>query len=364
MHVLVVGGGIVGLCTAWALARSNHRVELFEQGALPNPLGASHDQHRLIRYFYADRPGYCRLVDDAFAAWERLWTALHRRHYAETGVLAICAQVDDWTDRARRTMDLVGIPYERFEGPDVTRRWPFLLTRAIYGIRTKRGGVLFAERILVDLIAHLAALQVQRHANSPIAAVDEARATIRLKDGTTKSADAVVVAGGAWVNRLVPEFQDRVTPMRNALLYLEPPLRLIAAWATAPSIVDCGGTGDIYALPPVAGTNLKLGIGVHGRPADPERDRGLAADEAGQLLGHLRSVIADLGTYRIKSVRSCFSAMTRDERFILEQRDRLWIVSACSGHGFQFGALTGELVAEAVTGNGDAGAVAKQLAGL
>jgi sarcosine oxidase len=363
MHVLVIGGGIVGLCTAWALAHAKHRVELFEQGALPNPLGASHDQHRLIRYFYPDRPGYCRMVDDAFAAWERMWTALHRRHYAETGALAICAQVDDWTDRARRTMDLVGLPYERFEGADIAHRWPFLLTRAVYGIRTKRGGVLFAERILVDLIAHLAALQVQRHANSPIAAIDESRAAIRLKDGTTKSADAVVLAGGAWVGRLVPEFKDRVTPMRNALLYLEPPLRLLAAWATAPSIVDCGGAGNIHAVPPVAGTNLKFAIGAHARAADPERDRALATDEAGQLLGHLRNVIADLGTYRIKAARSCFHAMTRDERFILERRDRLWIVNACSDHGFQFGALAGELVAEAVTGSGDPEAIAGRLAG-
>ena len=363
MRVLVVGGGIVGLSTAWALARAEHKVEVFDQGGLPNPAGASNDQHRLIQHFYPDRVGYCRLVDDAFAAWERLWTALGRRHYAETGALALSARVDDWTDRARRTMDLADLPYERFEGSEVARRWPFLLTRANYAIRSKRGGVLFADRIMTDLIALLAGLQVQRHANSLVTAIDSSRGTITLKDGTTRSADALVVAAGPWIGRLLPEFRDRVTPVRNALLYLDPPPRLIATWATAPSIIDCGAAGEIYAVPPVGGTNLKFGVGAHGRAGDPDRDRGLAGDEANQIMGQLRSVIADLGTYRPKGVRSCFSAMTKDDRFILERRERLWIVSACSGHGFKFGALTGEMVAEAVTEQEETETIAHRLGG-
>jgi glycine/D-amino acid oxidase-like deaminating enzyme len=80
-------------------------------------------------------------------------------------------------------------------------------------------------------------------------------------------------------------------------------------------------------------------------------------------MAHLRSVIADLGTYRLKGVRSCFYATTKDDRFILERRERLWIVSACSGHGFRFGALTGELVADAITEEEETEAIARRLAG-
>jgi glycine/D-amino acid oxidase-like deaminating enzyme len=49
MKAIIVGGGIMGLATAWALARDGHEVELLEQGPLPNPLASSMDEHRIIR---------------------------------------------------------------------------------------------------------------------------------------------------------------------------------------------------------------------------------------------------------------------------------------------------------------------------
>jgi sarcosine oxidase len=41
--------------------------------------------------------------------------------------------------------------------------------------------------------------------------------------------------------------------------------------------------------------------------------------------------------------------MTPDEDFVLDRRDRLVVGSACSGHGFKFGPLLGELLADLVT---------------
>src|SRR5260370_39325593 len=69
MKAIIVGGGIMGLSTAWALAREGHDVELFEQAELPNPLASSMDEHRLIRHPYGDHIGYARMIDDAFTAW-------------------------------------------------------------------------------------------------------------------------------------------------------------------------------------------------------------------------------------------------------------------------------------------------------
>jgi glycine/D-amino acid oxidase-like deaminating enzyme len=93
--VIVVGGGIMGLCAAWALRRVGGEVALYEQGPLPNPLASSFDHHRLIRYTYGAMTGYARMVREAYAAWDRLWADLGQRHYHETGTLAAARDDDD-----------------------------------------------------------------------------------------------------------------------------------------------------------------------------------------------------------------------------------------------------------------------------
>ena len=89
MRVLVVGAGIMGLSTAWGLTRAGHDVEIFEQGPIPNPLGSSVDQHRVIREAYGAMIGYSRMALAAYGAWETMWDDLGERLYVETGVRAM-----------------------------------------------------------------------------------------------------------------------------------------------------------------------------------------------------------------------------------------------------------------------------------
>ncbi|MBS1886537.1 MAG: hypothetical protein JSU06_05035 [Actinobacteria bacterium] len=48
-------------------------------------------------------------------------------------------------------------------------------------------------------------------------------------------------------------------------------------------------------------------------------------------------------------VESCLYTNTPDERFVLERRGAIGVVSACNGQGFQFAPVVGELAAEMMT---------------
>src|SRR3546814_16559373 len=103
MKVNIIGGGIVGLSTAWALARGGHEAVVFEQGPLPHEGGASYDQHRLIRLPYADQTGYCAMTVDALRAWPRRWDDLGESHSPEGGSLSLATVRGDLADPPRHT---------------------------------------------------------------------------------------------------------------------------------------------------------------------------------------------------------------------------------------------------------------------
>jgi glycine/D-amino acid oxidase-like deaminating enzyme len=353
VRVIVVGGGIMGLCAAWALRRAGWQVALYEQGPLPNPLASSFDQHRLIRYAYGAMTGYARMVREAYAAWDRLWADLGRNHYHETGTLVVARDDDDWVRHSYDCLRHMELPVEAWRPAQIADRLPVLdLSSVGWGLFSPTGGVLFADRILWDLARHLAARGVALQANIPVSDLDPARASIRTADGHSDAADALVVAAGPWMPRLVASLRDRVTPSRQVLAYVEPPADHLPVWRSAPAVIDQleAARGGFYAVPPVDGTGLKVGDHGFSLRGDPDREREATAGDADAVLAGVRTRVRDFGRYRLVLAKTCFYSVAEGERFIVEPQERAWILAGFSGHGFKFGAVMGEALAQTLSG--------------
>ena len=366
MRVIVIGGGIMGLCTAWALCRAGHEPVPYEQGPIPNPLASSCDEHRLTRFTYGAMTGYARMVHEAHAAWERLWADLGQSHFHPTGTLIVARAEDGWVRASERCLEAMALPVEIWSPGVLAARLPFVrFEGARFALFTPTGGVLFAERILEGLGRWLSEQGVQLHANTPVTEVDTERAAVRTADGRTDRGDALVVAAGPWTPRLLPALCGRVTASRQVALYLEPPADAFAAWRAAPAVLDQieAARGGFYAVPPVGGTRLKVGDHGFSLRGQPDREREPTETDLAHALALGRTRLIDIERYRAAHARTCFYSVAEGERFIVEPLGRAWVLAGFSGHGFKFGAVIGEAIAAALNGDRPAEAITAWAAG-
>lgn len=367
MKAIIVGGGIMGLSTAWGLARDGHEVELFEQGPLPNPLASSMDEHRLIRHPYGDHVGYARLIDDAYAAWDLLWRDLGRRLYAATGTLALTGNGADWAERSAAALATIGKSMTELPVADLRHRFPQIEAKGVErAFWIDSGGVLFAQDIVAALAQHLARQpSVRLRPHTAVRTVDLEKGRIVTEAGVAHTADVVVVAAGAWVGRLLPDLGRRLVPSRQVVIYFDLPDEDRAAWAKGPMIIEKTGDVGLYLVPPMEGRGLKVGDHEFSRSGDPMAERTATEDDIRPLLQRCRSLLRGFDRWRTDRLKVCFYTVTEDERFLVEkQAARGWVMSPCSGHGFKFGALMGLELARTLASDRDAMAHARWAAGL
>ncbi|MGH6915817.1 MAG: FAD-dependent oxidoreductase, partial [Geminicoccales bacterium] len=168
-----------------------------------------------------------------------------------------------------------------------------------------------------------------------------------------------------WAPRLVPSLRGRVTPSRQVLVYAEPPPEQLAAWCAAPMLLDQieVARGGFYAVPPVGGTRLKLGDHGFSLRGQPDQERDATPADADATLAMARTRLQDFERYRILEARTCFYSVAGGERFIAEPLERAWVLAGFSGHGFKFGAVIGEGIAQTLTGRRAAAAMTAWAAG-
>lgn len=347
-HIIIAGAGIVGLSVARAARRRGHAVTLLERGPVPNPEAASFDQHRMIRPQYGAAEGYARMTQHAFAAWDRVWADLGARHFVDTGALAISTAPDDYAAQSRVVLERLGMPHFVLTGEALAALCPQLdLPPSSFGVLARPGGPLFADRIVGDLARFCAAEGVRIRAHTPVAAIENGTAV--TQDGERITGDFLVVAVGAWLPGLLPHRFGDLPTYRQALCYVAPPTEYRDDWARGPALVVIGDRG-VYTLPPVAGTGLKFGSGLHRRPAAPGAGFAAPMEEGREMIADFSPYLRDPGRYLPARMQVGYYVMDATRRFRIEAHRRCVFVTNCDGQMFKFGPLIGERVVAALDG--------------
>jgi sarcosine oxidase len=324
MKVAVVGAGVMGCATAWALRERGAEVTVHEQFGLDHDRGSSHGRTRIFRLAYPD-PYWIRFAQEAYAGWLELDPDL-------LGLYGLVELIADPSLTSARALDECGVPYRLLER-DGVRELGASLPDGWTALHVDDAGVVFADRARH---AFLEAAGVEVETNRRVTSTDEL------------DADVVVVTAGSWIRELVPDVPVKVTRETVAYFRREGP--------PPPSIVDLnaetGGHGMYSLHDPVHG--LKAGAHHAGSEADPDTEAEPDPAIVERISEWVRARFPGVDPEPVEA-QTCLYTTTADEQFVLERRGRVVVGSACSGHGFKFAPAVGRRLAGLALGREDGG---------
>ena len=168
VDVIVVGGGAMGSAAAWRLARAGHRVRLLEQFAFGHENGSSHGPSRMIRIAYP-APEYVELGQEAFRLWDELQAESGESLLLRTHGMNVGVPHADAMEEVARTLDTLGVPYERLDSDELRRRYTqYTFPEGSIGIYQEDYGILAASRCVAALAARARAEGAQLHDEEPV----------------------------------------------------------------------------------------------------------------------------------------------------------------------------------------------------
>lgn len=357
--VIVVGVGGMGSAAAWQLARRGRRVLGLERFDIPHAMGSSHGVSRIIRLPYYESPHYVPLLRRAYALWRELEAASGRELLVVTGSIDAGPADGALFNGALASARLHGLPHTVMDAAQVNARFPaYRLPPGARAVFQAEGGFLASERAIVAHVEAAQALGADIRAREPVRAWEAIPSGgVRVvTDRGRYEAERLVLAAGAWIGALVPALRPLAVPERQVLAWLQPTEPALFGRSRFPVFNIDVAEGRYYGFPVYEVPGFKFGRYHHlGETCDADAPRREpdAADEA--LLRDFAARYFPAGNGPTMALRSCLFTNTPDEHFILDHlpaHPNVTVASPCSGHGYKFCSVIGEIVADLACGDG------------
>ena len=354
---IVVGLGAHGSAAAAALARRGQRVLGLERFGRGEALGSSGGWSRMIRIAHFEHPW---LVPFAEASWDR-WQTLERETGTSllrtTGGLYGGPVGSPVLVGARESAARHAIAHEVLDADEIHRRWPiFRPADDTVAVLEARAGMMRIDR------ANEAHLAVAERLGARLAfgrrVVDWRPAAgggleVEDSDGLVIGAEHLVLAAGPWVGALVPDLALPLRVERECPCWFTPTVDPASVGADRlPVWVLTDGGTTFYGIPHDPELGLKVSIHHWGTFVDPDEvDRVVGDDDVERVRAFLRIRMPGANG-PLAHARVCLYTNTPDEAFVIDRHPAapgVAFASACSGHGFKFAPIVGDILADLVT---------------
>lgn len=358
-RITIVGAGIVGLSTAFALLKQGIKhVTVLEQASVNHYRSASNGLLRLMRFEYGDKKIYTEMVQASFELWKSLQECTQRIIYTPTGLLVLGHENDNFTRPSYDTLYEVGYTPELLTGDTCVERFPQFNSQG-YDLFTynTNAGMLHASiclHTLKDAVIDLGGTILENvfvtdimHDNHYLPLC------LHTSTGEKLTADCVILATGSWVHQILAELHLPIRLTRQYVLYFANLESATFGLNTFPAFL----ADDLYGFPiysTCTGSGpswLKATSHQFGATANPNEIPIIDERVIKKVTMQLYELIPDLRQADLVEIGTCIYDVTPDEDFILDQYPgdpRITFATGLSGHGFKFGLLLGEMLSSMV----------------
>ncbi|MFB6233467.1 MAG: NAD(P)/FAD-dependent oxidoreductase [Haloarculaceae archaeon] len=350
MEAVVVGGGIVGVASAYYLARRGVDVTVLERSSVGS--GNTGRANGGIRAQFSS-PVSVALSRESIAVWERFDAEFGVDiGYRRPGYLFL-ARSESTARQFERTVAVqndLGVPSELLTPAEATEHCPGLHEEGFLAATySPTDGFADPNLALQGFADGARAEGADIRTNTAVTDViveGGAVTGVETREGTVRS-DCVVNAAGAWARDVaeMAGLEIPVSPRRRKLLVVDPERGVPES---VPLVVDTDG--DAHFRPEREGSAVVGGRFADEDPeVDPDRfDQSTSLEWAAKVLESLSGVAAYFGPEtRVRQGWAGVYAVTPDHHPIIEEtRPGLINAVGFSGHGFMQSPATGKLVAE------------------
>ncbi|KAL4786410.1 FAD dependent oxidoreductase [Aspergillus varians] len=374
--ILIVGAGVFGLSTALELTKRGYtNITIVDRHVPPVVDGSSVDISRIIRADYAD-PVYAQMALEAYKGW----TSTYADFYHESGFILLSeTPTNQYIQRSKQNILNKGGHVNEFStvaqmhslNPDIAIDLP-----SAQGYHNPIGGWADAagsiSRLASECSVAGASFMTGRRGTvqSLFQSADYNRVIgVNLADGSHLLASQVILATGAWSNRLL-NLSHTASSSGQPVGFIQLTPDEASRFAKVPVMINM--TSGVFSFPPTPGTHiLKLarhGYGfatevtseVTGRAiSGPKRDSSNAAsgylpdDADAALRDGLRRLFPSLGDRPWLNRRLCWYTDTPRGDFIVDHHptlEGLFVATGGAGHAFKFLPVLGKYVADCFEG--------------
>lgn len=350
--VVVAGLGAMGSSALYQLAQRGARVIGLDRFKPPHDQGSSHGDSRIIREAYWEQPLYVPMVRRAYQLWDDVSSAAGETLYRKTGGLMLGLREGPLVAGSLASALEYGIPHKLLTAEQVRKEWPgFTPPGDFVGLWEERAGMLFPERAIAAhlRLAEQAGASVHRDTRFLSWQRQGSDIVVTTHRGSVRTGH-LVMALGAWITRQVKGAVFTVERQQFhwfAPLPPSPPLGPdrypVVLWEHRP--------GGLFVTLPDNGRGVKIDIHHGGKTVDPDTVVRVTTPEEETEVRDLLAQFFPAANGRLLGSSVCLYTNSPDHHFVVDwlpEDPAILVLSPCSGHGFKFASVIGEIAADLV----------------